>query len=46
MVGSFNERAQRLYLRSGFTEWERRPFTAFPGSNTPGEWNLMGKDLT
>lgn len=46
MVGSFNARARRLYDRHGLTEWQRRPFTAFPGSDTPGEWILMVKDLT
>ncbi len=45
MVGSFNEQARHLYLRSGFTEQARRPFTAFPGSDSPGDWILMGKDL-
>nr|WP_281242774.1 GNAT family N-acetyltransferase [Citreimonas salinaria] len=45
MVGSFNERARRLYLRFGFAERAKRPFTAFPGSDAPGEWILMGKDL-
>lgn len=45
LVGSFNSRAHRLYLRCGFEEWARRPFTAFPGSDTPGEWVLMRKAL-
>ena len=46
MVGSFNERAYGLYEKSGFTEWERRPFTPFPGSDEPGEWILMAKGLS
>ncbi|MBN9471063.1 MAG: GNAT family N-acetyltransferase [Bosea sp.] len=45
MVGSFNARAYGLYAKSGFTEWERRPFHPFPGSDEPGEWILMVKDL-
>lgn len=45
MVGSFNEGAYRLYARSGFREWERRPFQPFPGSDDPGEWILMYRDL-
>jgi GNAT superfamily N-acetyltransferase len=43
MVGSFNIKAHKLYLRCGFDEWARRPFTAFPGSDSPGEWILMRK---
>lgn len=46
MVGSFNERAYSLYEKSGFTEWERQPFHPFPGSDEPGEWILMAKDLS
>lgn len=45
MVGSFNPRAYDLYTRTGFREWSRRPFVAFPGSDEPGEWILMVKDL-
>lgn len=45
LVGSFNTRAHRLYLRCGFEEWARRPFTAFPGSDSPGEWVLMRKAI-
>lgn len=44
MVGSFNPGAYRLYQRCGFTEWARRPFCAFPGSDE-GEWILMVRDL-
>lgn len=43
LVGSFNAKAHRLYLQRGFEEWARRPFTAFPGSDSPGEWILMRK---
>lgn len=45
MVGSFNAGAYRLYQRFGFTEWARRPFLPFPGSDE-GEWILMVKDLS
>lgn len=45
MVGSFNPRAYALYQQTGFREWSRRPFIAFPGSDQPGEWILMVKDL-
>ncbi|HWK63809.1 MAG TPA: GNAT family N-acetyltransferase [Rhizobiaceae bacterium] len=45
MVGSFNERAHRLYRQQGFREWDRRPFSPFPGSDEPGEWILMVKDV-
>lgn len=45
MVGSFNAKAYGLYQASGFTEWSRRPFFPFPGSDEPGEWILMGKHL-
>ena len=46
MFGSFNTRAHTLYEKYGFTEWERRPFHPFPGSDEPGEWVLMAKDLS
>jgi ribosomal protein S18 acetylase RimI-like enzyme len=45
MVGSFNEGAQRLYRRFGLSEWERRAFTPFEGSDPEGDWILMYKDL-
>lgn len=45
MVGSFNAGAFRLYQKCGFTEWARRPFLPFPGSDE-GEWILMVKDLS
>ena len=45
MVGSFNARAYRIYQQAGFKEWARRSFTAFPGSDQPGEWILMVKNL-
>lgn len=45
MVGSFNPRAYRLYQKAGFQEWSRRPFLPFAGSDAPGEWILMVKDL-
>lgn len=46
LVGSFNERAHRLYRQTGFKDWESRPFVPFPGSDEPGEWILMVKELT
>lgn len=46
MVGSFNMRAYGLYEKSGFLEWERRPFVPFPGSDEPGESILMAKKLS
>ena len=45
MLGSFNTKAHRLYLRQGFEEKARRPFIAFEGSDAVGEWILMQKDL-
>ena len=45
MVGSFNARAYDVYQQAGFKEWARRPFIAFPGSDEPGEWILMVKNL-
>ena len=45
LVGSFNTQAHRFYLGRGFEEWARRPFTAFAGSDSPGEWVLMRKAL-
>lgn len=45
LVGSFNLRAHRLYLKHGFAERERRPFIAFDGSDPVGEWILMGKSV-
>ncbi len=45
LVGSFNSKAHKLYLRCGFEEWARRPFTAFAGSDRQGEWVLMRKVL-
>lgn len=45
MVGSFNEGAQRLYRRFGFSEWDRRAFVPFPGSDHAGSWILMRKQV-
>ena len=45
LVGSFNTGAHRLYTRRGFTEWARRPFVPFPGSDEPGEWILMRRPV-
>lgn len=44
-VESPNTGAQALYRKCGFTEWERRPFVPFPGSDDEGDWILMAKDL-
>lgn len=46
MVGSFNPKAYGLYQKAGFAEWDRPPFSPFPGSDEPGEWILMVKDLS
>ena len=40
-----NTGAISLYRKCGFTEWERRPFVPFPGSDDEGDWILMAKDL-
>ena len=45
MVGSFNARAYGLYQKTGYKEWARRSFAAFPGSDEAGEWVLMVKNL-
>ena len=45
MVGSFNARAYAVYQKAGFKECARRSFTAFAGSDEPGEWILMAKNL-
>jgi ribosomal protein S18 acetylase RimI-like enzyme len=45
LVGSFNGGAQRLYSKLGFVEWDRRPFTSFPGSDPEGYWILMRRQL-
>lgn len=45
LVGSFNTQAHKLYLRCGFEEWARRPFVAFAGSDSSGEWVLMRKAI-
>lgn len=45
MLGSFNTHARAIYDRFGFVEEARRPFLPFPGSDTPGEWVLMRKEL-
>lgn len=45
MVNSHNKPAHGLYLALGFQEWEKRPFVTFPGSDKPGAWILMVKDL-
>lgn len=45
IVGSFNAGAYRLYQRCGFTEYARRAYLGFPGSDE-GEWILMVKDLS
>lgn len=44
-VESPNTGAIDLYRSCGFTDWERRPFIPFPGSDDSGEWILMVKDL-
>ena len=44
-VESPNTGAIVLYRKCGFTEWERRPYIPFPGSDDTGDWILMAKDL-
>lgn len=44
-VESPNIGAIGLYRKFGFSEWQRRPFIPFPGSDDEGEWILMVKDL-
>lgn len=45
MVGSFNTGARRLYARLGFSEWARRDFIPFEGSDPEGQWLLLRRDL-
>ena len=45
IVADFNPGALRVYERYGFTEWDRRPFVTFPGSDPGGNWLLLGCDL-
>ncbi len=45
MVESANAGALKLYLRSGFIEWARRPYIPFPGSADEGDWILLRKDI-
>ncbi len=45
MAGSFNVDALRLYERHGYTEWDRRPFVPFYGSDPEGSWILLVKEL-
>lgn len=44
-VESPNIGAIGLYRKFGFTEWQRRPYVPFPGSDDYGDWILMAKDL-
>ena len=44
-VESPNTGAIALYRRCGFTDWQRRVFVPFPGSDDEGDWILMCKDL-
>ncbi len=45
IVESANAGALKLYLRSGFIEWSRRPYIPFPGSADDGDWILLRKDI-
>lgn len=45
LVNSVNPRAEALYRKLGFAEWDRRPLPAFPGSEGASELILMVKDL-
>lgn len=44
-VESPNTGAISLYRKCGFTEWDRRVFVPFPGSDDEGDWILMAKDI-
>lgn len=44
-VESPNTGAISLYRKCGFTEWERRVFVPFPGSDDEGDWILVVRDL-
>lgn len=43
IVASANDRAMRLYARTGYAEMARRPLTPFPGYGRGGDWVLMTK---
>ena len=45
IVESENERARRLYERTGYREKARRPYVQFPGSTHQGDWVLMVKEI-
>jgi ribosomal protein S18 acetylase RimI-like enzyme len=45
IVESGNERARRLYERTGYREKARRPYVQFPGSTHEGDWVLMVKEI-
>ena len=45
MVVSANPGALRLYERFGYSEWDRRAFHPFPGSDPSGDWILMAKGI-
>jgi GNAT superfamily N-acetyltransferase len=44
-VESPNTGALSLYRKCGFSEWDRRTYVPFPGSDDEGDWILMAKDL-
>lgn len=44
-VESPNTGAIGLYRKFGFSDWQRRPFVPFPGSDDDGDWILMARDL-
>lgn len=44
-VESPNIGAIGLYRKFGFTEWQRRVFVPFPGSDDTGDWILMVRDI-
>ena len=45
IVEEANAGALKLYLKSGFREWMRRPYIPFPGSTDQGDWILLRKDI-
>jgi ribosomal protein S18 acetylase RimI-like enzyme len=45
IVEEANAGALKLYLRSGFRQWKRRPYIPFPGSTDQGDWILLRKEI-
>jgi ribosomal protein S18 acetylase RimI-like enzyme len=45
IVEDANAGALKLYLRSGFREWSRRPYVPFPASMDEGDFILLKKEI-